>query len=343
MTSMPNLSYAQISNAMIRILFTTLGLISAVSLTAQFPYTATVLNESYVNLAEPTSLDIEVGWDDPEIMIPLPFEVTIGEGDPATNLLLSGTGEMLMGMTESGLLNILWPISLDVMDVGAVEAEEFSLIQYEVTGTEPNRILKIEWNNVGLYEEVSSGSTELRLNFQVWLYEGENTIEYRFGPNTITKGLPDLDFLTSGIILDFDYDYYNGSFYTASGNPAEPAWNFTDDFYAWYYGNEMLDGVPADGTVYRFGPAVSVTETPHTEAQVSIYPNPSSDILWMENTSSLPMEITVYDALGQVVDRTRMAPMQRLQQHVAHWEPGCYTIQSVQEDGRIGVERLIVR
>jgi hypothetical protein len=57
----------------------------------------------------------------------------------------------------------------------------------------------------------------------------------------------------------------------------------------------------------------------------------------------LPMEITVYDALGQVVDRMRMAPMQRLQRHVAHWEPGCYTIQSVQDDGQMSVERLIVR
>ena len=33
---------------------------------SQFPYSATVLNEYYVSLDNPTSLGIEVGWDDPK-------------------------------------------------------------------------------------------------------------------------------------------------------------------------------------------------------------------------------------------------------------------------------------
>ena len=59
-------------------------------------------------------------------------------------------------------------------------------------------------------------------------------------------GSLDSEFLTSGLILDFDYDYYSGLFYTASGDPAVPEWSLTDDFYAWYYGNQMLNGIPED-------------------------------------------------------------------------------------------------
>ena len=167
--------------------FLLLGLGMCTLATAQFPYSASVFEETYTPLTNPIGLGIDVGWDDPEVEIPLPFEVSIGEDDDIVTVLqISGTGEMLMGLSASAALNILWPISLDVMDIGAVEIEEESHIQYEVTGTSPNRILKVEWDEVGLYEEISElGTTTMRLSFQTWLYENGNIIEYRFGPNTM--------------------------------------------------------------------------------------------------------------------------------------------------------------
>ncbi|HBE12212.1 MAG TPA: hypothetical protein DCY76_07245, partial [Flavobacteriales bacterium] len=153
---------------------------------SQFPYSATVLNEYYLPLDNPTSLGIEVGWDDPEVQIPLDFSIDLDGNNSGGILMLGGTGEMLMNTTENGLLNILWPISLDVMDIGAVEAEEFSSIQYQVTGESPNRILKVEWDECGLYDEISGlGTTTARLSFQTWIYESGGIIEYRFGSNTI--------------------------------------------------------------------------------------------------------------------------------------------------------------
>ena len=148
-------------------LFLLLGLGMCTLAIAQFPYSASVFEETYTPLTNPVSLGIDVGWDDPEVEIPLPFEVSIGEDDDVVTMLqISGTGEMLLGLSASAALNILWPISLDVMDIGAVEIEEASHIQYEVTGTSPNRILKVEWDEVGLYEEISElGTTTMRLEF----------------------------------------------------------------------------------------------------------------------------------------------------------------------------------
>ena len=244
---------------------------------SQFPYSATVLNEYYLPLDNPTSLGIEVGWDDPEVQIPLDFSIDLDGNNTDGILMLGGTGEMLMNTTENGLLNIVWPISLDVMDIGAVEAEEFSSIQYQVTGESPNRILKVEWDECGLYDEISDlGTTTARLSFQTWIYESGGIIEYRFGPNTLNADTLQIDFLSSGIILGFDYDYYNGSFLMPIGDPANPTLELVTDFYDLYY-EEFLTGYPADGTVYRFTPTgetLGMVET--TAPDVLAWPNPTA-------------------------------------------------------------------
>lgn len=311
---------------------------------AQFPYEAAVLNEYYIPLDDPQSLEIEVGWDDPEVEIPLPFDFTIGGGEPMSMLLISGTGEMLMGMSEAGLLDILWPISLDVMDIGAVEAEEISLIQYQVTGESPNRILKIEWNEVGLYEEISNqGTTTLRLNFQTWLYEADNMIEYRFGPNTISKGLPDTDFLTSGIILDFDYDYYDGLFYTASGAPNDPDWTVSDDFYAWYYNGSMLDGIPAEGTVYRFGPTTNSIPGPTLSPEVNCFPNPAQSQVWISNEGNSEVAIQIIDMRGVRVEELLIQANQTASWNCEGVAQGTYLLLFQEEGKALRPQRIIVQ
>ena len=75
--------------------------------TAQFPYSATVLNEYYLPLDGATALDLEIGWDDPEVQIPLEFPLDIDGTGSAGILAIGGTGEMLMNTTETGLLNVL--------------------------------------------------------------------------------------------------------------------------------------------------------------------------------------------------------------------------------------------
>ncbi len=326
--------------------FLLLGLGMCTLATAQFPYSASVFEETYTPLTNPVSLGIDVGWDDPEVEIPLPFEVSIGEDDDIVTVLqISGTGEMLMGLSASAALNILWPISLDVMDIGAVEIEEESHIQYEVTGTSPNRILKVEWDEVGLYEEISElGTTTMRLSFQTWLYENGNIIEYRFGPNTMGDGSLDSEFLTSGLILDFDYDYYSGLIYTANGDPATPEWSLTDDFYAWYYSGQMLNGVPEDGTVYRFGPATNIAESSSDEhAILSLYPNPADGQCWMENQHNDLLTVTLWDAQGRSVSEVQLNQGQRVTLDVTSWESGFYAVQALQEDGSVHMQRLIIR
>ena len=309
---------------------------------SQFPYSATVLNEYYLPLDNPTSLGIEVGWDDPEVQIPLDFSIDLDGNNSGGILMLGGTGEMLMNTTENGLLNILWPISLDVMDIGAVEAEEFSSIQYQVTGESPNRILKVEWDECGLYEEISDlGTTSVRLNFQTWIYESGGIIEYRFGPNTLNEDSLQVDFLSSGIILGFDYDYYTGTFYTASGDADAPDWSLTDDFYQWYYSGTNLSGVPVESTVYRFGPTVSVAENETPAQNFVAFPNPTAGSAWIQNGTEAA-EFRVFDATGRCIHTFFLGAGNHAQLPSEVWAAGTYTLQSLTPSGQATTVRLLV-
>lgn len=326
-----------------KLVFTALGVALFGTALSQFPYSATVLNEYYVELDNPTELELEIGWDDPVEQIPTEFPLNLDGSGTGGILMLGGTGEMLIGTAENGDMNILWPISLDIMDIGAVEAEEFSSIRYQTTGEAPNRILKVEWRECGLYEEISSaGTTSARINFQTWIYESGGVIEYRFGPNTLSDSLYDPEFLTSGIILDFDYDYYNGSFYTASGDPSAPDWALSDDYYQWYYSGSDLAGVPVEGTVYRFGPATDIHSVAEAANTFMTYPNPSVGTAWVQN-GPVAAEFQVFDATGRPVHAFYLGAGSQSQLPADTWAQGTYTVRSITTFGQSSTSRLVIQ
>ena len=263
------------------------------------PYSATVLNEYYVPLDNPTSLGIEVGWDDPEVQIPLDFSIDLDGNNSGGILMLGGTGEMLMNTTGNGLLNILWPISLDIMDIGAVEAEEFSSIQYQVTGESPNRILKVEWDNVASTMRFLPWNDHCAPDFQTWIYESAASL------NTVLVRTPFLGFLgirlpDIRIILGFDYDYYTGTFYTASGDANAPDWTLSDDFYQWYYSGSNLSGVPLRARI-SIRTSCQCSGEAETPAQgFFTYPNPTAGAAWIQNGPEAA-EFRVFDASGRSI------------------------------------------
>ena len=304
---------------------------------AQFPYEASVFTESYVELQNPTLLDIELGWDDPELIFPLPFIFPIGDVS-AFELSLGNYGEMIYAMDEIGSINILWPLSVDVIDVSNdpnAASGDVSTIGHQTEGNAPNRIFKIEWNNCGLYEEIDgNGTSNIRLNWQVWLREGSGIIEYRFGPTTfavedifLLEGEP----FTSGMIFNWDYDGYTGNIYAASGDAAAPSWSLETDFESWYYGGPFLDNVPQEGQGYRFnGGSTSISDPVSLEASFQLYPNPTSGTFWVSNLSSHFQNYTCVSASGQVVEQWTLAPRAILMLDEANLAAGIYVVHDEQ-------------
>lgn len=62
-----------------------------------------------------------------------------------------------------------------------LEADGSANVLYQASGTSPNRVFTVEWNNILSY---SSTASSARLNFQVKLYETSNVIEFCYGAVT---------------------------------------------------------------------------------------------------------------------------------------------------------------
>lgn len=75
-----------------------------------------------------------------------------------------------------------WGFTSNFCDRGVGGNAALSPIQWKVTGRKGKRILKVEWRNVGFFDEWSyGGECRHHLTFQIWLREHEQRAELRLG------------------------------------------------------------------------------------------------------------------------------------------------------------------
>jgi len=248
-------------------------------------------------------IDINGGqrWDDPDVRIPIPFNCEInGLVNPDSLDFDAGLGSVLGALKYSsptvGVL--LLPMDADLIDRGYMGTTSLSSITYVVQGSAPNRILKVQWKNCGSFDEMDDNSTLLEfVNFQLWLHEGTNIIEYRFGAKSATltpdywhfgwpgslSGLFSLNLNTFDII---DIHLLTG--------PAN-APTMVDSI-------SSMVGTPNNGTVYRFLPTNLSVDDNMLEKTAQIYPNPATEKLYisasLENGS-----YHIFNITGQTVLR----------------------------------------
>ncbi|OAB79580.1 T9SS type A sorting domain-containing protein [Cochleicola gelatinilyticus] len=265
---------------------------------SQGSYSFNVSNQTYENLENATSLNDGEVWDDPEFLIPIGFEFQISSQTFNSIYIVAWGvgGELSPSQTDSGVLSILSPIAQDIIDRGFVNEVSESNISYTTEGTSGNRILKIEWNNVGFFDDATENDF---MNFQVWLYEDTNTIEYRYGPNEIANPSDSYEGETGPIVsLQPSVDLDEGPLeeaYILSGNPANPVYNVVSPGEE--YDGDVLEGTIPNGTVYSFIPATLSSEE-FEAATVVLYPNPVSDILSVRGNST-GSKLSLYNSLGQ--------------------------------------------
>jgi hypothetical protein len=316
---------------------------SAAAAHGQFPYTASAFTQTYAPLPNGyTVLDVAAGWDDPTVPFALPFLFPIG-GDETNTLSISGLGIEVFAENESGLLHILWPVTLDIMDVSAagdVAAGDVSTYRTAVTGTAPNRIFKLEYHNAGFYNEIElSGTSTQRMDAQVWLHEASGIIEYHFGPNTVTDWTVLSDgMMSTALLLDFDYYSYAGLVLAASGPVAEPTWSEYNDLGLWIQSMATLSDMPADGQGYRFTPAGATGVEQPTEAAFGIAPNPASETVTVANGGQM-LTLRVFDPTGRAVEEVTLQAGERRLLDVSGFAPGVYTLHG----GDGGARRLVVQ
>ena len=130
-------------------------------------------------------------------------------------------------------------------DLSAGTAATSGGVSYSLTGTTPNRILVVDWNN---FNSTATGATNV--NFQVWLYETTNKIEYRYGAG-IPAAAPSASIGLAGTGQTFGPTTAITQFMSVSPN-VTPA----NSTVSYMKNNDAVTIWPGNGTIYSFTPTV---------------------------------------------------------------------------------------
>lgn len=282
-------------------------LLSVQTLTrAQLNYNFSTLSAPYSYLTGDTSLNNGLVWLVPTYEAPIGFNFEfLGNTASITGSMGSTFAEINLKDTTSGNEMNLIVMGESIMDRavdfinGPDEGDPGSIskISYKTEGSAGDQIFKIQWQNAGFIEEYLDDDISVdSVNLQIWLYEKDGAIEYRYGPASTTQ--PNLCYSDKPgpkVLLELTINNVL-SVHHLIGNPSSPVV---------YSSSAVADtGMTAsiqEGTVYRFEPVVPLSiKDSKTSNKLSIYPNPSSGIIHISN---LPIEkissIELFNTLGQ--------------------------------------------
>ncbi|MBO6515581.1 MAG: T9SS type A sorting domain-containing protein [Bacteroidia bacterium] len=263
----------------------------ATSVLAQkFTYSVETTSEKYEHLESPTVVTNSPGGESYNAKIPFSFSVFGKEFD-----MSKGSGITIW--RDAYLVDYNFHgLTLEAYYAALKPKGENSSINYQITGTSPNRILKFEWNNMGL---VNHDTTDF-INVQLWLHEKGNVVSVHIGPHQIT-GVAAFGGGNGPEIGLLRYDPFNGYFPEMQeliGDPQDPEVVFDVD--------QRLDGVPAENTVYTFNPeGVSSVDETANEIVAKVSPNPVTDQTSIYVGSGFNINTTrleVFTATGKKVE-----------------------------------------
>ncbi len=269
-------------------------------------YLFTTYTSAFAPIQEATSLDGGQIWDDPTWTVPLGFAFYTAN-DTITTLYVGELGTTVYGIQDDSLSDIFLPYFDDIAN--ADNDTLVSPVSYVVEGPPGFQICKIEWFNVGFYEDwAANGTYTNTTSFQLWLYENSNIFEYHYGPSNISDpstvhmfGAPAAAFLENlNQNTGFDWE----GFYSVTGNSDAPTITTLSNAevlaaqgipsYA------LLNGEPAEGTVYRFAPTfVNIEE--NSLATFDVYPNPTSGLLNVFNPTQELVVAQILSSEGKIV------------------------------------------
>lgn len=259
-----------------------------------FFYKFTASTGTYQNLSNPISLNNNTVWDDPSYSVALPFNFELfGESIDSLSFGFFLGASLIARPTDTsgGMFPIVAPLETDLIDRGDTTGISQSPLSYKLDGTAPNHILKIEWQNCGSYDELDSlGTLNDYVNYQLWLYQGSNKVEFHYGPSSVQTPQT-FYYINDGPIIGMAMlDYFNDTLSDAhflQGMPGAPTLVDQDTNFT---------GTPTNGTIYSFEEATVSLQTPIGNSKLALYPNPAGD--YLNITTGSEMETVEYQILN---------------------------------------------
>lgn len=288
-------------------------------------------------------------WDEDIDTIPVGFNFKLYNMQNDTISFIGGSYGSFNDVINDPLLTALSPMFEDLCDKAfdpAVNVEGdpggVSNISYTTTGTAGNRICKIEVNNAGFYGENSAvTTTSSTVNYQVWLYETSNDIEFRFGNMTILNAA--INFLNPGgficgVIDELDFNNVTATNSNLLNGPhANPTMVGLSPT-----GTDYITGTPQNGRVYRFtnNTITSVKQNSKVNG-LGLYPNPAKNKLYVANISSElnNARIEFYDLAGKQIHSENL----KEQIDLSSFTKGIYLVKiKTQNNESVFVNKIII-
>lgn len=307
-------------------IFTIISLMvfGAFSATAQ-GYSFQTLSIPYSDLSGDISLNQGMVWDDPEYPLTIGFNFPF-YGSNIDSLFVSDFGVMIDENSDT----LIATYGGDLLDRGYNTGTSLSSISYKLEGSNPNQILKIQWKNVGFYNEDDVlGTMNWYANIQLWLYQ-DGKIEVRFGPNMVGDMNIAFDGETGAIIGFGEED----DSWFLTGSPAAPTFqHFTNGNYG------TLVGVPTDGIVYQFNPSgVGLAEIPsHSPIELEYTQ------MGITVTAQEPAHIELLNLAGQKLSSHQLEAGETLRLNYGSLPVGIYLLSANTEGHSSKVEKVFFR
>lgn len=313
-----------------------IGLTAAGSLKAQMGYDFSYkTGQPYTPLTAGTRISTDTPWGEQNLVVNMPFTLKIG-GIPTSKFYIAFN--TLMPATDTvGIVNAFMPLKADLSDLADRGKDTGgSSIRYTIEGAAPSRIFKLEYWNAGFADpETGNIIDNDSINFQVWVYETSDIIEFHYGDAHITD--PDLIFSSGGPLVAYfrKVDIEEGDpemAYMLNGDPAAPTIDSTSDLENSF----ILNRLPASGTVYSFKPVSATASVGEKEllSKFSVYPTRSASSLYINNLTGLRGSMEVYSTSGQqVIDQMPLSSGHN-ELNLSQLPAAMYLLQVVTTEGR---------
>lgn len=301
-------------------------LLTSVCSFAQDAYTFSASQGTYTDLVSPTSMNTNQFWDyDMFGPITLPFSFSVFNTTFSHFMFSDDNFFLIDSNSLDNILNytILGTINAYIQDLDITENGSLSPISYKAEGTTGSRIFKMEVKNAGLEEEINEEEiSNSFLNYQIWLYEGTNKIEYHFGPNSVENllYLSNEDGIYS-LLGTLTPTFFKAVFLSGlSSNPTYSEITNQDSDP----GNG-LTSLPANGQIYTFEIGTLATKN-ESEISFKLFPIPTENELNVSLTEIADYNYAVYDILGKKVISGEMKNTNEFSIDTSNLSSGSYLI-----------------
>lgn len=262
-----------------KLIFFTYALAASMGLIAQDNYLFSQRTETYTQINNGTVVSTP-DWDDFTVGMKMPFLFKYYNVS-VDSIYITDDGAYFFYEKE----DYLSPNGSDPISRGGGQ----SPVSYRVDGSVNSRILKVQWSNISFYDIVDAFPNDFA-NYQVWLYEGSNVIEFHNGSSSFSRGAYDI----IGI-FPFMNDMDNVKGIVLDGDPAFPTANYDlNNAYG------LIEN-PAVNTVYVFTPGIlNGVNRVSASKKVNLYPNPAPAYLTIETETDI-RRISILNTSGQTL------------------------------------------